>query len=215
MKKTGKYLLSCFILFFFSCEEGVVVDYGYDKYYEELATATNEKEVFLLDNGKILFNPNPDADNSFKNNDRVFLHYSLLPETKTAYDQTIRINFSSKIPLGKLTSANKKEITDAPAIPVHFESVWIGSHYLNMQLYINRFSEAHSIGLLADASSLQSDTIRIYFKHDNKKDTPGYPAHLILSFDLEELLGNPEHEKNLLLNIVTDNYGDKTYKLNY
>jgi hypothetical protein len=198
---------------FFSCEDKKTVDYGYDEYYEEIVTAVSENG-FLLDNGKTLFDTNKET-NPYSSGDRVLLNYTLLHETTSGYDYTVRVNGSSKIHKTELTLTNREKIDSAVNEPVLFESLWLGSHYLNMQCYINYKSEAHTIGLLTDSLQIRNDTVRIYFKHDKKNDLPGYSNRLLLSVDLEKALGSPKKEKVLLLNINSFNYGEKIYELKY
>ena len=95
------------------------------------------------------------------------------------------------------------------------ESVWPGSHYLNMQFYLNYKSEAHKIGLLTDSTRLGSDTLLIRFIHDTNNDPPGYPSHAYLSFDLKEVLGDPGKSRPISVQINTSNYGNKTYTFDY
>jgi hypothetical protein len=210
-----KYLivLSTISIFLISCENDKV-DYGYDKYYEEIVTAMG-KNVFLLDDGKKILSTNENEKLNLQSGDRVLIHYTLLPETESGYDQVVRLNGASKIPQGKLKLVSEKDIKAAVKEPVHLESAWLGSHYLNLQMYMNRYSEAHTIGLLADSTQLSNDTLRIYFEHNPNNDSAGYPVHFFLSFDLENVLGKPENTKNIAVNINTDNYGTKIYELKY
>ena len=196
--------------FLFSCEDKNV-DYGLDVYYVEIATAQNTNE-FLLDNGKIIVAKNPDENaKTYAFGDRVLLNYTLLsPE-----DKNVRINGSAKVPLGKLTLESDSAIRSKFKEPILLESVWIGSHYLNMQFYFDYMSETHKIGLLADSTRLDSDTLRMYFTHDTNNDPPGYPAHTYLSFDLENVLGAPGKARPISVQINTTYYGTMTYDFEY
>jgi hypothetical protein len=117
--------------------------------------------------------------------------------------------------LGKLTLANDSTIRSSVREPIQLESVWLGSHYLNMQFYLNFKSEKHTIKLLADSTALGSDTLRLYFVHNPNNDPPGYPSHTYLSFDLQEVLGVPENIRPTTVQINTSNYGDKAFDFNY
>jgi hypothetical protein len=205
------YFLLLFLLA--SCETNPV-DYGLDRYYKEILTFTGENS-FLSDEGKTILNVSEDKKPNYQPGDRVLLNYTLLPETTSGYDYTVRVNGTSKIPLGKLTLVDQKEIETAANEPIHLESVWLGSHYLNFQLYLNYKSEAHSIGLLVDSTLLAEDTIRIYFKHNSNNDPAGYPVHTFISFDLEEVLGKPKNSQAIAVAVNTDNYGQKAYQLIY
>jgi len=208
-----KYII-CFlaIFFLFSCEDKTV-DYGLDKYYVEIATA-HSNNMFLLDNGKKIFVTSDENKKEYASGDRVYINFTLLENTASG-DYNVKLNGSSKIPQGKITLTNINGISAASKEPVILESVWLGSHYMNMQLYINYKSESHKIGLLTDSTSLKSDTIRLYFHHDKNNDPPGYPTHSYLSFDLKDVLGEPGNSLPVSVQINTSNYGNKTYDFTY
>ena len=198
--------------FLFSCEDKTV-DYGLDKYYVEIVTAQSEN-VFLSDNGNLIIATSNGNKKSYNSGDRVLINYTLL-ETAASGDFNVRINGSAKIPQGKITLTEEANINSSAKDPVLLESVWLGSHYLNMQFYINYKSASHKIGLLTDPTSLESDTIRIYFVHDINSDTPGYPSHTYLSFDLKDVLGEPGKSRPVSVQINTSNYGNKIYDFEY
>jgi len=185
-----------------SCEDKSV-DYGLDVYYVEIATAQAANE-FLLDNGKTIIVKNPDENaKTYAWGDRVLLNYTVL----SPGDNNVRINGSAKIPLSKLTLTNESTIRSSPKDPIILESVWLGSHYLNMQFYFDYKSETHQIRLLADSTRLDSDTLRMYFIHDTNNDPPGYPAHSYLSFDLQNVLGAQGKSRPISVQINTTYYG--------
>ncbi|MDR2621826.1 MAG: hypothetical protein LBC48_04500 [Dysgonamonadaceae bacterium] len=206
-------LLAAFFSFLFSCENDKV-DYGLGEYYQHFATVLNDS-VFLLDSGATLYDVNYRANKAREANKRFFLTYSFADKESAPYDHAIALHGASEIVLGELKAVSKAAIDSFPAYPIHLESVWLGSHYLNMQFYFDYIEKTHSIGLLADSSCLKADTLHLYFKHDTNRDSPGYPVHLFLSFDLEKVLSRPESRKNLLLNINTSNYANKTYEFKY
>jgi hypothetical protein len=202
------------LLSFFSCEDDTV-DYGLGEYYQNLATVLNDS-AYILDSGESLYNVNYEQNKPLDANKRVFLTYSYAEKENSLYDHAIVVHGISEIAQSELKAVDKARIDSFPAEPVFLESVWIGSHYLNMQFYFNYHSKSHSIGLMTDSLQLHADTIQLYFKHDTNLDSPGYPAHLFLSFDLEQVLGKPvENKKPLAVHINTDNYADDTYKFNY
>jgi hypothetical protein len=200
-------------LFFFSCENDVV-DYGLGKYYQEFATVLNDS-AYLLDTGQTLYNVNYKKSKTLEMGKRVLLTYSYDKTGIFPYDYTIIVHGLSEIGLRELKVVAQKDLDALPTDPVCLESVWLGSHYLNMRFYINYNSKPHSIGIFSDSTQLNADTVRIYFIHDLNDDLPGYPAHLSLSFDLGKVLGPPENKKILSLNINTNNYSIKSYEFKY
>ena len=206
------YLFSIlFAGFLFSCKDKTV-DYGLDTYYVELVTAQNNNE-FLTDKNEMLI-VTPDANSkTYAFGDRVLLNYTLLSADPGEYN--VRVNGSAKIPQGKITLTDNTVIQSSAKDAILLESVWLGSHYLNMQFYFNYNSITHKIGLLADSTRLESDTLRMYFTHDTNNDPPGYPVHSYLSFDLKDLLGDPGKARPISVQINSGNYGDKTYEFEY
>ena len=199
-------------IFLFSCEDKEV-DYGYDKYYVEIVTAQSGN-IFLSDNGKTIVAKSNESKKNYESGGRVLINYTLL-ETVASGDYYVRINGSAKVPLGKLSLSNDSIIQASAKEPILLESVWLGSHYLNMQFYINYKSKAHKIGLLTDSTSLGTGTIRMYFVHDSDNDSPGYPSHTYLSLDLKDVLGDPGNGRPISVQINTSNYGDKIYEFEY
>jgi len=197
--------------FLFSCKDKTV-DYGLDTYYVELVTAQNSNE-FLTDKNEMLI-ATPDANaKTYASGDRVLLNYTLLSTASGEYN--VRVNGSAKIPQGKITLTNDPAIQSRANDPILLESVWLGSHYLNMQFYINYMSVAHKIGLLVDSTRLESDTLRMYFTHDTNNDPPGYPSHTYLSFDLKDVLGDTGKARPISVQINSSDYGNKTYEFEY
>jgi hypothetical protein len=206
-------LLPILSLFFFSCKSDEV-DYGLGEYYQEIATVLNDS-VYLLDTGQTLCNINYKKIKALDAGKRVFLTYSYEKQRETSCDCAISLHGLLEITQGELKTFDEKDLDALPVEPVHLESVWLGSHYLNLRIYINYNSMPHSIGLFTDSTRLNADTVCIYFVHDLNGDSPGYPRASYLSFDLENVLGFPAGQKNILLNINTSNYANKTYKFKY
>ena len=202
-----------FVSILSACEEKNV-DYGLDVYYVEIATAQSSNE-FLPDNGKTIVAAQDENAKTYAFGDRVLLNYTLLSSTASGDGDSVRINGSAKIPLGKIMLKSDSAIRSESKEPILLESVWLGSRYLNMQFYFNYMSEKHTMGLLADSARLKGDTLRLYFVHNTNNDPPGYPAHSYLSFDLKDVLGEPGKARPISVQINTDNYGIKTYGFEY
>jgi len=208
-----KYLLLIILAgSFYSCKDKTV-DYGLDEYYVEIVTAQSDNS-FLSDNGIKIVAKSDVSNKSYSSGDRVLINYTLLEASNPDY-YYVRINGSAKIPQGKLTLSDNSTIQTSVKEPVLLESVWLGNHYLNMQFYINFKSTAHKIGLLVDSASIKSETISLYFVHDPVNDSPGFPSHTYLSFDLKEVLGQPKKNRSVSVQINTSNYGIKTCEFEY
>jgi hypothetical protein len=200
------------ILLLNSCDDGSY-DYGLDRYYEEIVTVV-ESNVFLLDDGKTLFSTTG-ISKKIEEGERLLLHYTLLNNQTGSYDYTVRINGYASVTAGSLKALPQEDIISLKDDPVLFESLWIGSHFLNMQFYFNFHSETHSVGLVVDKLLLDADPIEIRFKHDTNNDLVGFPVHMYLSFDLKNVLGEPQQDKRIRIFVNTSNYGKRAYDLIY
>lgn len=201
------------LLFLFSCEDNSY-DYGLDRYYEEIVTALGN-QAFQQDSGERLYNMNSSLASSYKEGDRVYLNYTLLDDATPGYDRTVRANRSFAVSTGKISRSDRETIASTHVDSILFESMWIGSHYVNLQFYMDYHSQPHTISMLADSLSVAAGLPQLYFIHNNGDDPPGSRRQVILSFDLKELLGDPEANTPLSIHVVSSNYGDKQYNFIY
>ena len=209
------FVFSCvFFLSFISCSEDEVV-YDIGEYKVDLATVgqNDDNQFFLLDNNISLLNSN--NNNALESGQRILLNYSFLPEKSIEYDHVIKVNAISAITQGKLSEVSQTSIDTIPNDPIYLESVWIGSHYLNICFYINYHSHKHSIFLITDKEKTTNESISIYFRHDANNDPPGYMRKIIASFDLSNVLGKPDGRRELIVNINSDNYEGEDYQFKF
>ncbi|MDR0413056.1 MAG: hypothetical protein LBH61_04565 [Dysgonamonadaceae bacterium] len=211
MKKIST--IACFMLLLGSltaCSDSDAVDYGLGAYYTEIVTAAGDR-VFLLDTGQSVRSVGKGTADALEAGDRVRLLFSYL-NGKT---DEIVIHSATKIFRADLNTVRPEAIPLQANDPIAFESAWIGSHYLNLQFYMEYQSEAHKVMLSLAASEANDREPRLYFRHDRNGDAPGYLLPVCVSFDLSRALGEPKGDRTLLINFNTTNYGDKTYKFKY
>ena len=211
--KNYKLILIILLLPAACSEDKVVYDTG--EYKVDLATVqiNNDKQAFLLDNNELLLSAG--LHKNIEAGQRVMLNYSYLPETSSGYDYVVKINGITAITQSKLAEVNSETINTTANDPVRLESVWIGSHYLNIIFYINYHSKKHSISLITDKAKTHEEEVSIYFRHDNNDDPEGYMRKVIASFDLSDVLGEPVSDRRLLVDINSDKYGSKNCSLIY
>ncbi len=210
-------LLVITILLLTSCSKNDV-DYGLGEYRVDLATVskqTGSDVYFILDNEKTLFSPDYTVPENLKDNQRVQLNYSIISDKIQKFDYQVKINGLSAISQGDLVQMAGWAIDTLKNDPIQFESVWIGSKYLNMTGYLDYYSIPHRITLVQDTTIKQNNMVFIEFRHDKRNDPPGPRRRLVASFDLSKVLGEPQQNKNLLVKFNTSNYGEKTYNLVY
>ena len=207
-------LILIILLLSAACSEDKVV-YDIGEYKVDLATVqiNNDKQAFLLDNNELLLS-NVHYQN-IESGQRVRINYSYLPETSSGYDYVVKINGITATVQSKLTEVDSTAVDTVANVPVHLESAWVGSHYLNIIFYINYHSTKHTISLITDKTTTQEKEVLIYFRHNDNDDANGYMRKVIASFDLSDILGEPLSDRLLLVNINSDNYGSKNYPLIY
>ena len=187
-----------------------VVDYGFGNYYVEFATAL-ENHAFLLDDGQTIYDSNETAGKSFASGDRVYLYFSY----GNTLSDPVTVHAISKIFSDTLKTMPEETIFQQANEPVRLESVWIGSRYLNLHLYIEYRSTAHKITLVADEEQVNDSEVHLYLRHDSKGDAPGYPTTVYASYDLSKVLGEPQGDRDLLVHFNTTTDGNKTCILKY
>lgn len=212
MKKITTVVL--LLLFFCACSEDSA-DYGLGEYYKELATVVSDNTL-LLDNGKYLHAANLGSYSGISKGARVYLMFSYRNNDTNNQEREIEIHAVSRISLGELRDMSWLEIASIENDPVRLDGVWLGSHYLNMQFYMNFKSIAHTIDLAYDKSMIDDDgTYRLYFIHQDNNDPPGASVRITLSFDLEPELGLPQGDRPVCVVINSSNYGNKEYAFLY
>jgi hypothetical protein len=200
-----------------SCQPADVVDYGFGKYYVEIVTAL-DNHAFLLDNGQTVHDSNRTAKQTFAAGDRVYLHFSRA-YLHASYDETLAaqiiVHSAGKIFSHALQAIPEQVLAAQADEPLSPTSAWIGSHYLNLFLYMEFRSEAHKIALLTDKDRTGDPEVHLYLRHDRNNDSAGYPLSLYASYDLSPVLGAPRNDRTLFLHITTASAGEKIYTLTY
>ena len=208
LKINWKYKL-WLLLALTSCSSDIV-DYGYGKYYVEFATAL-ENHAFRLDSGQTIYDSNQTAKQTFAVGDRVFLYFSY----GNTLSDPVTIHGSAKIFSDALKSMSEDAISQQANEPVRFQSAWVGSHYLNMHIYIEYRSKAHRVALVVDEEQVDDSEIHLYLRHDKNDDPPGYPSSVYASYDLSKVLGEPQGDRSLIVHFNTTNYGEKISTFKY
>ena len=208
LKINWKYKL-WLVLALASCSPDVV-DYGFGDYYVEIVTAL-ENNTFRLDSGTILYDSNKTAEKTFAAGDRVYLYFSY-GDTPS---EPITVHAASKIFSDALKPMTEEAIDQQANVPVRLESAWVGSHYLNLHCYIEYRSKAHKITLVVDEEKADDLELHLYLRHNDNDDIPGYPTSIYASYDLSDVLGEPQGDRSLLVHFNTTNYGNKIYTFKY
>ena len=207
LKITWKYKV-WLLLAFVSCSPDTV-DYGFGNYYVEIVTALGGN-AFLLDTGQTIYDSNQTAEQSFESGDRVYLYFSY----GNTFSDPVTVHRAAKIFSDALKPMSEETLSQQANDPLRFESAWIGSHYLNLHLYIEYRSSAHKIALVVDEEQVNDSEIHLYLRHDKNNDAPGYPTSVYASYDLSKVLDEPQGDRDLIVHFNT-NDGNKTCTFKY
>jgi hypothetical protein len=193
-----------------SCISDPDVDYGMGEYYVEIVTALGNS-TFLLDNGQTIRDSDKTAQRTFAADARVYLSFSY----GKSPDDPITVHGAAQIFSDLLKSVPEATLAQRKQDPVRLESIWTGSHYLNLKFYMDYRAAAHRLALLADENLLTTPEVHLYFSHDKNNDSPGFPTPLYASFDLSKILGEPQGDRTLLIHFNTTSDENKILSLNY
>jgi hypothetical protein len=193
-----------------ACDSEPAIDYGMGEYYVEMVTAVGN-DAFLLDNGRTIRDSNKTAKRSFVAGARVYLSFSY----GESPDDPITVHGAFQIFSSILKTMPETTLSQQKQDPIRLESVWLGSHYLNLKFYMEYRSTAHKLSLLADEKLFLTPETHLYFSHDKNNDSPGYSTAIYASFDLGEILGEPQGDRTLLVHFNTTNDGNKIYTFKY
>ena len=183
-------LFSILALVFSSCLDD---DKYYSNYWESIVTVNKIGENtydFTLDNGKKLWIAAPSGLNLRPKYDRAIIGYTKLTGETNGYDHNIELlGFYDVLTKAPIYIAKDDQVKQDSIghNPIEIYSLWEGGGYLNINHEIRTFDGGlHMLNLVSSEPdlSVNSDTIKLEFRH-NRKDTPEYyPAKGYVSFDL-------------------------------
>ncbi|MDR0711788.1 MAG: hypothetical protein LBF67_05545 [Prevotellaceae bacterium] len=126
-----------------------------------------------------------------EHNARVLVHFNVLSgDVVPGYDYVIALAYMAKINVYDVTPTSAADIAANPSDTLrNVDAAWVGSHYLNVDYYFfyNTASAQHEVSLLRDTTVVQSDSVKLFLRHDSKGDKGVNPHQNIVSFDLESL----------------------------
>jgi hypothetical protein len=212
------------LLLFGACND----DNGYSlaKQWEALATVypTSETSYYLvLDDGSKLGILASNINYTPKENQRVYVNFTLLDEAGTDFDYYAKINRMSEI-LTKgvinLTAENQDSIGNDP---VKIHSLWIGDDYLNIYFGFNSGDQkTHFINLVNNTTvsrpAITGGKIYLEFRHNTNGDPEWYARDGFVAFDLRPYKAawqELQDSIDLVINVQDFNGKYKTYTKTY
>lgn len=202
----------------FSCQENT----GYSLGDFRIAIATvksdaNKSYSLLLDNGQLLWPAASDVSQLYKDNQRVFLNYTILSDRQNGYDHYVKVNDMWKIltkPIVKLNSDNELEIGNDP---IRVNAAWIGGDFLNIDFLFNYGGvRPHFINLVENTKfpSTVQDVIQLEFRHNAYNSTQSTLHEGMVCFDLKPLRAESRDSVKISVQ-VKEPEALKTYNLVY
>lgn len=188
--------------------------------YISIATVVPESEnsySFQLDNGKRLWPAAGDLRYTPKENQRVFLNYTILWDSDGAYDYDIKVNDIWNILTKKAIELNAMNEDSIGNDPVRIKDIWVGGDYLNVSFLFNYGGvQPHLINLVENtlSSEVSADAIDLEFRHNAHESTQTKLYEGFVCFDLKPFRKDNADSVDLSIKVKGWN-GETTYEMVY
>lgn len=188
--------------------------------YIDIATVVPEGEnsySFVLDNGKRLWPAAGIIRYTPKENQRVFLNYTILWDSHGAYDYDVKVNDIWNILTKQAIELNAENEDSIGNDPVKIKDIWVGGDYLNVSFLFNYGGvRAHAINLVMNtlSSETSADAIDLEFRHNSYESTETKLREGFVCFDLKPLRENDADQVKLSIKVKQWS-GETTYDVVY
>lgn len=216
----GIFLTGVFA-FISSCDD----DSGYSlgKYWISIATVEPLSEntyALILDNGKRLWPAASDVRYIPKENQRVYVNYTILSDQEGAYDHYIKVNDIWNILTKQIIELNQENADSIGNDPARINQIWVGSDYLNIDFMFNYGGiRPHAINLVKNTleengSDDSENIITLEFRHNSYESIESRLYRGLVCFDLRSLQTEDAGSIKIIVK-VKDWSGEKTYDVMY
>ncbi|GAB6011606.1 NigD-like protein [Viscerimonas tarda] len=202
--------------------------YSLGNQWESLATVhpiDGHAYYLTLDDGTKLGVAAAAVNYTPRENQRVYVNYTLLSDATDSYDHYIKVNGISEI-LTKgvinLTTVNQDSIGNDP-IKIH--SLWIGDDYLNIYFEYNSGDQkVHYVNLVNNTipDPIYDGKIRLEFRHNANEDPAWFARDGFVAFDLrpyrymnEPAMGKPRDSVDFIIGVQDFKDEYKYYGITY
>ncbi|MDR2815375.1 MAG: NigD-like protein [Proteiniphilum sp.] len=171
----------------------------------------------LLDDGTHLWPAASDVRYAPKNNQRVFLNYTILSEKQGEYDHYIKVNDIWNILTKQAIELNAQNEDSIGNDPVKAKAVWVGGDYLNVSFMFNYGGvKPHAINLVKNTLSDEAspDAIDLEFRHNSYQSAQTRFYEGFICFDLKPFRVDDADSVNLSIK-VKEWSGETTYDVVY
>ncbi|HIZ26912.1 NigD-like protein [Barnesiella sp. An55] len=143
---------------------------------------------------------------------RVLLQYKPL-ESLGENRERIEIQALSAIHFDTLRLVSHEQLAQLPNDTLYLQSIWKTGDFLNLRYRIDYHSRPHGIRLVADESTLESDTLKVELRHSRNDDPEGHWTNLYSSFNIEAYRSRPYTTLQVYVNQVNFDYKYYYFKL--
>ena len=191
MKRLFLFIL---IPFFIACNNDEP-DYTATNYYVSIATVENpniETTFFMtIDDSSRLYV----SETNFLNyrptdKQRIIANYQILPNTadSTNYDYNVKLRDVYEVLTKEIFEISAETEDSIGNDYISIESIWVGSHYLNVEFVYPGTDKMHFINLVSDSTKTYDDNkTHLEFRHNSNGDYPGNNQWGLASFNLKSL----------------------------
>jgi hypothetical protein len=211
------FIFGTTVAFLSSCDNS---GYSLNKFRVDIATVIpvgQNAYSLLLDNGKSLWPAASDVRYVPRENQRVFVNYTLLSDAYGDFDHLIRVNDIWNILTKQaieLTAANADSIGNDP---IRVNQMWAGGDFLNISFMFNwGGSRPHMLNLVKNTTveHPESDVIHLEFRHNAYGSTATRAWEGFVCFDLRPFEVEGQNEVKFAIKI-NEPSGEKTIEVVY
>ncbi len=201
----------------FACEDE---GYSLSDFRINIATVIPDGQqsyYLILDNGEKLLPASTDVFYSPRENQRVFVNYTLLSDNNNGYDHQIKVNDIWNILTKPVISLTDQEADNIGNDPIQINEFWIGDDYLNASFSFNYgHVKPHAINLIQNeiVNSQYNEVLELEFRHNSYNSQYNSLFDGFVCFDLKPF--RKENRDSIPVIIKYRNWdGDQTYELTY
>ena len=195
-------------------------EYSLGNFRVDIATVKTDgtnNYTIELDNGKKLF---PAAQGIYykpKNNQRVFVNYTMLSGEYNGYDHLVKVNDIWNILTKNVIDLTTENTDSIGNDPVGINHMWIGNNFLNIDFMFNFGGvKPHAINLVNNTIDPNTDEeiVELEFRHNSYNSSSNRLVEGLVSFDLRPLQKNDTDSITLAIK-VKELDKESTFRLVY
>lgn len=190
MKQTARLLtllLTCALTLLASCDKQEDIDRAYTDYRYDIVTYLGQNQqgaVFEYlghgDSAAVRLQSTVTIDGDIKNDQRVMLRYAFADEVASA-NRNVNVYGCSAIISDSLRQSQAAP-DSLPRHEVKLRSLWRTGDYVNLHCQVEYTGKSRTFMLVADASTLENDTVDCYLVHDLRGERPTFWRDCYASF---------------------------------